>query len=45
VGVRQKRKDATKGVKFNTAMEESLAQDEQALDAHMEMLGHGKGKS
>ncbi len=41
----QKRKDATKGVKFNTAMEESLAQDEQALDAHMEMLGHGKGKS
>jgi hypothetical protein len=41
----QKRKDETKGVKFNTSMEESLAQDEQALDAHMEMLGHGKGKS
>ena len=40
----QKRKDATKGVKFNTAMEETLAQDEEALDAHMEMLGHGKGK-
>jgi hypothetical protein len=40
----QKRKDATKGVKFNTAMEESLAQDEQAIEAHMEMLGHGKGK-
>ncbi len=41
----QKRKDATKGVKFNTEMEESLAQDEQALDAHVEMLGHGEGNS
>jgi hypothetical protein len=39
----QRRKDATKGVKFNTAMNESLAPDKQSLEAHMEMLGNAKG--
>jgi hypothetical protein len=39
----QKRKDAAKGVRFNNAMEEALAQNEQALEAHLAMLGHAKG--
>jgi hypothetical protein len=39
----QKRKDANKGVKFNTAMEVSLADNQAALEAHLEMLGHAKG--
>ncbi len=39
----QKRKDATKGVKFNTAMTESLAPDKELLETHMEMLGNAKG--
>ena len=39
----QRRKDATKGVKFNTAMNESLAPDKLSLDAHMLMLGNAKG--
>jgi hypothetical protein len=41
----QKRKDAAKGVRFNNAMEEALAQNEQALEAHLAMLGHAKGLS
>jgi hypothetical protein len=39
----QKRKDAAKGVRFNSAMEETQAQNEQALETHLEMLGHVKG--
>ena len=39
----QRRKDATKGVKFNTAMNESLAPDKLSLEAHMLMLGNAKG--
>jgi hypothetical protein len=39
----QKRKDAKKGVKFNTAMEETLALNPEALEAHLQMLGHAKG--
>ncbi len=39
----QRRKDAVKGVKFNTAMTESLASDKATIDAHMEMLGNAKG--
>jgi hypothetical protein len=39
----QKRKDARKGEKFNTAMTESLTPDELSLEAHMEMLGNAKG--
>ena len=39
----QRRKDATKGVKFNTAMNESLAPDKLTLEAHMQMLGNAKG--
>ncbi len=38
----QKRKDATKGVKFNTAMTETLAPDELSLEAHLDMLGNAK---
>ncbi len=41
----QKRKDAAKGVRFNNALEETLAENEQALEAHLEMLGHAKGLS
>jgi hypothetical protein len=32
-----------KGVKFNNALEKTLAQNEHELDAHLEMLGHAKG--
>jgi hypothetical protein len=39
----QRRKDATKGVKFNTAMNESLAPDKLSLEAHIKMLGNAKG--
>ena len=39
----QRRKDAVKGVKFNTAMTETLASDKATIDAHMEMLGNAKG--
>ena len=39
----QRRKDATKGVKFNTAMNESLAPDKLSLEAHMQLLGNAKG--
>jgi hypothetical protein len=39
----QRRKDATKGVRFNTAMTETLASDKDTLEAHMEMLGNVKG--
>ena len=39
----QQRKDAEKGVRFNTAMEETLAQNGEAIEAHLEMLGHAKG--
>jgi hypothetical protein len=41
----QQRKDAAKGVRFNTAMEETLAQNAHAIEAHLEMLGHAKGTS
>jgi hypothetical protein len=42
----QKRKDAAKGVRFNNALKkETLAENEQALEAHLEMLGHAKGMS
>ncbi len=41
----QKRKDAAKGVRFNNALEETLAENEQALETHLEMLGHAKGMS
>jgi hypothetical protein len=40
----QRRKYATKGVKFNTAMTESLAPDQLSLEAHMQMLGNAKGE-
>ncbi len=40
----QRRKDASKDVKFNTAMTESLAPDQLSLEAHMEMLGNAKGE-
>ncbi len=40
----QRRKDASKGVKFNTAMTEALAPDQLSLEAHMEMLGKAKGE-
>ncbi len=39
----QKSKDAEKGVKFNTTMEETLAQNAEALQTHLEMLGQAKG--
>jgi hypothetical protein len=39
----QQRKDAEKGVRFNTAMEETLAENGEAIEAHLEMLGHAKG--
>ena len=39
----QRRKDATKGVKFKTATNESLAPDKLSLEAHMLMLGNAKG--
>ncbi len=41
----QKKEDAAKGVRFNNALEETLAENEQALEAHLEMLGHAKGMS
>ena len=39
----QRRKDAAKGVKFNTAMTETMASDKATIDAHMDMLGNAKG--
>ena len=39
----QRRKDAVKGVKFNTAMTETMASDKETLEAHMDMLGNAKG--
>ena len=39
----QRRKDAVKGVKFNTAMTETMASDKATIDAHMDMLGNAKG--
>ena len=38
----QRLKNATKGVKFNTAMTETMASDKATIEAHMDMLGNAK---